>query len=376
MFLHRFITFPLVLNLFYLFFYIAGIISYLLTYSFLSLTSFFALILILLLANLLLYFFRRKMIFRTYIFSSIYMFGILRTYWVHQEFLFLNQATQKPFFIEALVIDVEKKNRNNYEIILEIISCSIPNTERYLVKIFTHKQTSTKVGDIIYSDNLVASAHDNEKYNFYRIKERILAIIFTNNFVYKKSVAKNINTNLRQKIALYRYSTNNNLKSKLSELTYSLYGSLFLGKKMTSRKNYTHIKDQFSFWGISHYLARSGLHVMLIAFLWGIIIGLLPCGINVKQFLLILLILIYNALSWSSISFLRAFTTFILCKLALLKGLPIYSLHAIVVTCFLLLAHNPIYLIYVDFQLTFLLTFALAWMHIVKIMALRIVPQK
>lgn len=156
------------------------------------------------------------------------------------------------------------------------------------------------------------------------------------------------------------------IRPYLKPLSFTLFTSVFLGKKAVNSADMSSIRDQFRPWGILHYLARSGLHLMILVMLLNKVLSLFPIPFALRNILVILLLLIYLLVSWASISFLRAAILSFLYAACVLLNLQIHALYLLVLTCFLVLLVNPFQLFFLDFQLSFLLTFVLAWLSEVK----------
>ena len=122
-----------------------------------------------------------------------------------------------------------------------------------------------------------------------------------------------------------------------------------------------------SYWGIVHYLARSGIHVVLTVSCWELVMRFIPLHFFIKQLILILLILVLHLFTWPSISFMRAVTTFLLSKGCTLSSLAFQPIHILSLTTFFTLVAYPLYLFSLDFQLSFGLTFVLAWLYEVRL---------
>ena len=153
------------------------------------------------------------------------------------------------------------------------------------------------------------------------------------------------------------------LKNKMNRATFTFFSSLFLGNRKINKYENEKLKESCKYWGISHYLARSGLHLVVFIMVWEFLLRFIPIAFIVKQLLLILLTIIYFLLSWNSISFFRAFLTFICYKTLLLTNVPSHTLHTIIFVCWLILLWNPFQLLFLDFQLSFGVTFLLAWIN-------------
>lgn len=155
------------------------------------------------------------------------------------------------------------------------------------------------------------------------------------------------------------------LREKLSYKTHILFNTIFLGKKVQKNRYFDSIKDIFKTWGLSHQLARSGLHLVMFLIILEFFLRCIPIPFTSKQILLLILVCIYHALSVPSISFIRALLTFIFVKISIMLNFTVHYLHLVGLVCFLTLWQNPYHLFFLDFQLSFSLTAALAWLSYV-----------
>jgi competence protein ComEC len=172
------------------------------------------------------------------------------------------------------------------------------------------------------------------------------------------SISKTISTLKEQTLQEIAY--------KMDRHAFKLYSSLFLGNRTIVKKEMETTKESFKAWGLSHYLARSGLHLVIFVLIWHFILGLVPISYFFKQCFIIFLILIYATLSWSSVSFERALLMFLLYKFCLAHKVPIYYIHLITLATLIILLFNPLELFFLDFQLSFGITFALAWFNSIQ----------
>lgn len=156
------------------------------------------------------------------------------------------------------------------------------------------------------------------------------------------------------------------VRSQLSPLTFTLFSTVFWGKHTVDNTQITSIRDHFKPWGILHHLARSGLHLMVLTGLLNRVLVLLPLPIILRTTLMILLILLYSLFSWASISFLRAAIVVLLYRACDLLDLQTHTLYILSLTCALVLLYNPLQLFFLDFELSFSLTFVLAWLNELK----------
>lgn len=156
-----------------------------------------------------------------------------------------------------------------------------------------------------------------------------------------------------------RYNLAKNSSDRMSKITKTLFEYIFLGLKNPSNLS-NELRYKFNYWGIAHYLARSGLHVVMIIFLWSFLLRFIPVGFILKQVILTTLSLIYSLLTWTSVSFERALVTFLFIQLCLIMKLPIRSSYLIILCALIFLIINPIQLFFLDFQLSFALAIGIS----------------
>lgn len=153
--------------------------------------------------------------------------------------------------------------------------------------------------------------------------------------------------------------TLSNIKEKLSAQTWSLVGPLFFGMKNTHESDDFEIRTQFQSWGLSHYLARSGLHLIIFIIILELMGSLFPLSLLFKHMFVACCIAVYAAFSFSSISFTRALCMVALYSLCSLRTVQYHALYALTLIFCCILLHNPYQLFFLDFQLSFTLTAAL-----------------
>jgi len=224
------------------------------------------------------------------------------------------------------------------------------------IQIFSKETPSFKAGDCVEFKNLIFKEPNNPTYKKYLLKENIHGTTYCTRLAttikeHKKTLASQIKQSISQ--------LEKKVSDKLSKTAATLFSSLFLGSKKYSESQDLTIKDYFNRWGINHFLARSGLHVTLILFLIVIIGRLCLVPFGYLNALTCLFMLIYSLLSYSSVSFLRAFIMALMALWCLITRIPISSLHLLTLTFLITLLYNPFFALFLDFQLTFLLTWGL-----------------
>ena len=199
----------------------------------------------------------------------------------------------------------------------------------------------------------------HNSFNCYLQKERIDGTVFLHKLAYQKLTRSPYSW--RDFFYWKREALLIHLRKKMSPDTYAFFCSLFMGNKISVKSKLDHHKNSFKLWGISHHLARSGLHLVVFIIIWHFLLNLLPLPFFIKHLLAGLLVLVYGILSWPSISFWRAFFSYFFYKICVFFNFPLHPIHAISFVCFMILLANPHELFFLDFQLSFLLTFCLAW---------------
>lgn len=145
--------------------------------------------------------------------------------------------------------------------------------------------------------------------------------------------------------------------AKLGATSKALYITLFLGERIFSPLD--QLKDAFNRWGIMHYLARSGLHITLFVFLWNYVLQLCRFSLRTRRWLIIPTVTVYALLTPISTSFLRGL---LICGLTLgayFVRRPYVMKHLLCLAAFGILLYSPLQLFFLDFQLSFGLTYAL-----------------
>lgn len=231
------------------------------------------------------------------------------------------------------------------------------------ISFLSSKKLNYQVGDIVMFEDIKSRKPNAQSLQEYIIKEHIGAIIILNeqqkhHLIYRPTCSFN------RWLHNYRGHIFNAIKQKCTTKTFALISLLFFGNKAAIPKSLlSNLKIQCKQWGISHYLARSGLHLVIIVGVWHTLLYAIPVSFYLKQIFVLLLTLIYLLLSWTSLSFFRSFMVFFVYKIGFLTQRSAHNLNIIVVTALLVLITSPMQLYALDFQLSFGITFLLAWLN-------------
>lgn len=146
-------------------------------------------------------------------------------------------------------------------------------------------------------------------------------------------------------------------RQRLSKKAHTLYSAVFLGHKDLSDS--LEIKEPFVRTGLIHFMARSGLHVLMITDLVGKLLKFLFVPWHLSWLLQLLFLILYSLFSWPSVSFSRAILMVVLSLLGNRIGKNVSFDHYFYLVLFCTLFTNPYQLFCLDFQLSFSLTMAL-----------------
>lgn len=211
------------------------------------------------------------------------------------------------------------------------------------------------VGDTIIINNVKFKKPNNDEFVQYLQKQSISATLFV--------TPDKLTCIHRPMYSVWRWVHNmreqlyKRITQSLSRTSRALSSALFFGNRSHDKKTCDKVSHYFKQWGIAHYFARSGLHLVLFVIFLQWLISLLPMYLLFKEFLLLLLVFIYFLMSWASLSFMRALTTLFVYKAHVINKRAFSSISALICVAFFALLYNPHYLFFLDFQLSFFLTF-------------------
>ncbi len=144
-----------------------------------------------------------------------------------------------------------------------------------------------------------------------------------------------------------------------------LFDPLFLGKKEKNLQN-LEIQHKSAYWGIAHHMARSGLHLSILLSLILLLLHYTYMPYFLRYLLCISMLLGYTIISQSSISFLRALCMILLHLFGKLCKQTPSGLHTLTITTLITLFFNPLHLFFLDFQLSFGITYIILWLFNIK----------
>jgi predicted membrane metal-binding protein len=250
---------------------------------------------------------------------------------------------------QRLTVKIISLNNHQYSL--------FPKTSMY---IYTKRLVGIRISDTIVIKNILLKHTYSPDFNNYLLKENVAGTLVLQKQIVRKVARPPVS--FSRWLYYFRKELTERCQKRLDLTTYLYFSSIFLGSCET-KKIIDPIKQHLQQWGIVHYLARSGLHVVIFIIFWQLVLRLFPFSFFIKELLLILLCIIYALFSWPSIPFHRAFFTFLVTRCCTLATIRIYYLPVLALVTIVTLIINPMYLFALDFQLSFGITAALAWFN-------------
>lgn len=272
-------------------------------------------------------------------------------------------SMKQPLSIHARVLQVSDVERSRYKQNYLVKASQAydadgnPHSIATTLLIYSTQKNNLLVDDNVTFENMDTKPAKENPYKTYLLKEGISCTLFIDQpkIILKERPPYSLNRFL----AIQQDGVTHLLSTKMNKDTYTYFLSLFMGDRSHNKWLIEKNTEHFKHWGILHYLARSGLHLVIFISLWQLIIRAFPLPFFFKQLILMILTILYYLLSVSSISFIRALVVFLLYKICIFFEKPAHFTHILCCTAILVLIYNPMYIMFLDFQLTFLLTLAL-----------------
>ena len=234
-----------------------------------------------------------------------------------------------------------------------------------LLKFFLYAHSSLKVGEYVKLFRVAMPAQEQkESLLAYAKRDHLLGMQCCPFIRVQKLALETIYSKWIAWWDAWRNTVYSKLAQSVPMTPFTYFSSLFFGNKNCIE--YLPMRTHFTRWGLTHYLARSGLHISLLISLWIGVLRCIPGGRILHACLLGIILCLYDQLSWSSISFNRALWLWFFYLGSWFThtiATPLFGLCHLTLT---LLLHNPWYAQCLDFQLSFFLTFVLLLLRYCK----------
>lgn len=290
-----------------------------------------------------------------YIMASMCFFlGVLLVLHNKQEHTNVLYQINGCISYKATVVDIEKWYDNK-----SVITLAIIKPTKAIIKVYIRNSTALEVGDVLAIENLKLFAPENSHHEFYLKKEGLAATAYSKNLNY--TLLHRPTYNFWRFLNQQKHRIIASINDKMGTTCAVLFYSIFLGVKHPNKKIFYDLRQRFNNWGLIHFLARSGLHLSCIALIIFFILRLFPIHIFIKKLLILCVLILYSLLTFSSVSFLRAFITNFLYTLYIITNKAIHPIHIFLITTLMVVVYNPYQLFFLDFQLSFGITFLILW---------------
>lgn len=303
------------------------------------------------------------------LYLSAYCFGSFNYYKnISAQEHFLMHTQGKHFNITGKIVDIRRipNPHMRYSIILQLETMGTSNNPQEVyhghenILLYSTTLHSLRIADTIKVHEVQFNKTAHKEFMYYLLKEHI-----TNSIVLNENVIDLIKRppfSLSRLIHEYRNTLLHRFRKSMDKETFLVFASIFLGDPFAKKKEET-LKSKLKIWGLFHYIARAGLHLVIFVSIWMFLLSLLPVSWTIRQILMLLFCSLYCMLTWPSIPFNRAFFTLILIRTSGLLGIKTFAVPALLcVGCITLIA-SPLALFALDFQLSFGVTFGLAWFN-------------
>jgi competence protein ComEC len=255
--------------------------------------------------------------------------------------------TDNQRFKYCTTLDIEKiKTENNW--------IKLNNK----IQIYSLFKPFCNINDRILLKNIKLKLIKNLDFKKFLTRLNIANTLFTQKLHFKKINSLKFRPNIV--IENIKSKLTHSLKLKMNPDCYSLFSSTFLGNKKINREKMEEINQKFVFWGMPHLIARSGLHLLILVFIFQFLLSFINHFI-IKKILIILLVLFFHFTSWTAIPFTRSLFTYLIFEACNIFGIEYDTLHIFLLVCIIILITNPIEIFFLDFQLSFLITYILLW---------------
>ncbi len=293
-----------------------------------------------------------------------FFFGAMRFYQKQTLYFENNNLLEKKCNITGTIKEILPRldEQEQICILMQISNVEIENKQQIINKniyIYLPFYTKlwTKPHQKIIVKNIILKHPRSTSYQEYLIRENIWAVAHQKWFSYTTVKKPSLfMQQINELCSLPLCATNHTV----SQLTHSLYLSIFCGKKIKSETT-TKMKELFQYWGISHHLARSGLHLIILIGLLLFLLSFIPCSAFRKQQASVIILCVYYLMTYPSVAFIRAFFMYLLYALCKQLYIPSNPIHILLITTLIILSNNPHHLFFLDFQLSFSITLLILW---------------
>jgi len=297
--------------------------------------------------------------------ASFFCGALLLKHQINKQEQFYQETHNKYFDVTAIVENIYaiKNHRLPIALILSIQTIKRSGQSQdwkplnKTIQCYTQNVSEIQIKDKIQIKNLKFKKPNNKLFSKYLLKQKIALSLFVNHITF--TLLDRPNISLSRWLFNKRKTIFHDIQKKMSKFAFVMFASIFLGEKNNTKTETESIKAHFKSWGTLHFLARSGLHLVIFILIFEFCLKFIPLYFLWKQLIIIIISTLYLLLSWSSIPFTRAFYAFILQRACPFLNTKAHTLYLVTLVGICMLIYNPIQLFSLDFQLSFCLTITL-----------------
>lgn len=250
--------------------------------------------------------------------------------------------------------DIKKiNNRNsNTAIIITNVNVKNINFQKDIIVYLDKLEKNMKIGDkVAFASKLNVPYNNSNPGNFnyykYLLSEKIFAYSYVNNL---ENIGRSKNNILVAQGIFNKYI--NNVFNKLPKLSKEFLTSIFTGNNTLPNEH----RSLYNKLGISHILAISGFHIILIQSFLFFLFKRIYINKNIKQLIIVIAIFIYCILIGFPASAVRAFIFLIVNLIAVISYKSKIPIKTLAIAAIIILVINPIQILNIGFQFSFLAT--------------------
>ncbi|MBE5757536.1 MAG: ComEC family competence protein [Clostridiales bacterium] len=260
---------------------------------------------------------------------------------------------QKDVAVKGVVSDYVLVKDSSKKFVLD--DCIVVEDNEILysdikIVIYTYSNDDIELGDEVYFVGDINSFNYKSQSEFDKLAQNICFSTYVDSSDMEinskhSSLKDNIKSSVKELLL-------NNLSEDNANITYSI----LFGEKQGLNNE---IKEVFSYAGISHILAVSGLHISVLVGIIYFILSKLKLNKYVRVGILFFILLFYSYLCSFSPSVVRASIMAILSAICFMYQIEYDALSSLSIAGVIILLFSPLSLFLVSFQLSFLCVFAI-----------------
>ena len=278
------------------------------------------------------------------------------------------QTTGEPCLIEEVRINQLVDDTVAHPYALKLITLGLNSNKRFVITVpLKYPGTRLRAGQCVTVPITPIRQSKDSVFNRYLLKISAQASMFLT-IVPHRTFCRLLSLSLRikQKILKAKERLMGTVQRTFTKPTAYLVSLIFLGKTPFAQVQTGQIREEFATWGVVHFIARAGLHLVVLFSALSFFLALFGLAPLFRTLILMFFIYWYAMVSWLSLPFLRALFSTTLTTYAVMRGFITKPLDIISLAAYAMIMLNPFVIFFLDFQLSFGITALLCWMTELK----------